>query len=75
MQFIVQTRTLSRVKRGHCYELFWQGELPGSSVVKTSSSSAGGVSLIPGQGAKIPHASQPLNRNLKNYYSRSIVIN
>ena len=61
MPFIVQTKTLSRVKRWHCYELFWQEELPGSSVVKTSPSSAGGMDLIPGQGAKIPHASQPLN--------------
>ena len=35
------------------------GGFPGGPVVKTSPSSAGGAGLIPGQGAKIPHASQP----------------
>ena len=39
--------------------------LPGGSVVKTSPSSAGGESLIPGPGAKIPYASQPKNQNIK----------
>ena len=34
-------------------------------MVKTSPSNAGGTGLIPGQGAKIPHASQPKNRNTK----------
>ena len=29
-------------------------DFPGGPVVKTSPSKAGGVSLIPGQGAKIP---------------------
>ena len=33
--------------------------LPGSPVVKTSSSNAGGVGLSTGWGANIPHASQP----------------
>ena len=31
----------------------------GGPVVKTSPSNAGGASSIPGQGTKIPHASQP----------------
>ena len=31
-------------------------DFPGGPVVKTSPSSAGGAGLIPGQGAKIPHA-------------------
>ena len=32
---------------------------------KTSPSSAGGASLLPGRGAKIPHASWPKTRNIK----------
>ena len=32
-------------------------------VIKTSPSNAGDASLIPGQGAKIPHASQPKTEN------------
>ena len=32
-------------------------DFPGGPVVKASPSNAGGVGLIPGQGAKIPHAS------------------
>ena len=38
---------------------------PGGPVVKTSSSSAGGVGSIPGRGAKIPHALRPENQNIK----------
>ena len=34
-------------------------------MVKTSPSSAGGMGLIPSQGAKIPHASWPKNQNIK----------
>ena len=34
-------------------------------MVKTSPSNAGGVDSIPGQGAKIPHASRPKNQNVK----------
>ena len=34
-------------------------DFPGGPLVKTSPSNAGGVGSIPGQGAKIPHASQP----------------
>ena len=34
-------------------------------MVKTSPSNAGGVGSIPGQGAKITHASQPKNQNIK----------
>ena len=37
----------------------------GGPVVKTSPSNAGGVGSIPGQGAKIPHASWPNNQNIK----------
>ena len=37
----------------------------GGLVVKTSPSNAGGTGLIPGQGAKIPHASGSKNQNIK----------
>ena len=40
-------------------------DFPGGAVVKTSPYSAGGAGLIPGQGAKIPHASQPKHQNIK----------
>ena len=45
----------------HCAEIFNKkmGDFPGGPVVKTSLSNAGGVGLIPDQGGKIPHASQP----------------
>ena len=41
-------------------------------MVKTSPSNAGGGGSIPGQGAKIPHASQPKNQNIKTTRSNSI---
>ena len=34
-------------------------------MIKTLSSSAGGVGLIPGRGAKFPHSSQPKDQNMK----------
>ena len=40
-------------------------DFPGSPVVKTSLSNAGGPSLIPGWGANIPHASWPKNQKDK----------
>ena len=40
-------------------------DFPGSPVVKISPSNAGGTCLIPGWGAKIPHASGPTNQNIK----------
>ena len=40
-------------------------DFPGGPVVKTSPSNAGSVGLIPGQGAKIPHVSQPKNQKHK----------
>ena len=42
------------------------GDFPGGPVVETSPSSAGGAGLIPGRGAKIPHAWQPKNQNIKH---------
>ena len=41
------------------------GGFPGGPVVKTSPSSAVDMGSIPGQGAKIPHASQPKNQNVE----------
>ena len=61
-------------KKRECPDALWgnlnywnkpQGDFPGSPVVKTSPSNAGGVGSIPGQGAKIPHALQPNNQNIK----------
>ena len=40
-------------------------DFPGGPVVKTSPSNAGGAGSIPGQGAKIPHASWPKNQNIE----------
>ena len=40
-------------------------DFPGCPVAKTLPSNAGAVGLIPGQGAEIPHASQPKNQNTK----------
>ena len=40
------------------------GDFPGGPVVKTSPSCAGGAGSIPGQGAKIPRASQPKKKSL-----------
>ena len=47
-------------------------DVPGGPVVKTLSSNAKGVSLIPGQGAKMPHAWWPKNQNIKQkqYYNK-----
>ena len=41
-------------------------------MVKTLPPNAGGVGLIPGWGAKIPHASWPKNQNIKQkqYYNK-----
>ena len=40
-------------------------DLPGGPVVMTLLSSAGGAGLIPGQGARIPHAFGARNQNIK----------
>ena len=40
-------------------------DFPGSLVVNTSPSNAGGVGSILGWGAKISHASGPKNQNIK----------
>ena len=46
------------------------GEFPGSPVVKSVPSSAGGVCPIPGLEVKISHASRPKNQNIKQYYNK-----
>ena len=46
-------------------------DFPGCSMVKTSSSNAGGVVSIPGRGAKIPHASWPESQT----QNRSSIVN
>ena len=50
---------------GGLTERFRSRGSPGGPVVKTSSSTAGGKSLIPGRGAKIPHASWPKHQIIK----------
>ena len=40
-------------------------DFPGSPVVRTSPSNAGGVGSIPGRGAGIPHTSRPKNQDIK----------
>ena len=40
-------------------------DFPGDPVDKTSPSNVGGVDLVPGQGAKLPRASQPKKPNPK----------
>ena len=40
-------------------------DFPGSPVVQTSPSNTGGAGSIPGQGARIPHASWPKHQNIK----------
>ena len=41
------------------------GDFPGSQVVETWPSNVAGVSLIPDEGAKIPHSSWPKNQNIR----------
>ena len=49
----------------HWLENGTSGHFPGDPMIKTSPSIAGGVGLIPGRGAKIPHESWPRNKNIK----------
>ena len=42
-----------------------EGDFPGGPVVKTLSSNAGGIGSIPGQGAKVTHASWPKDQDIK----------
>ena len=48
------------------------GDFPGSPVVKTSPSNSGSVGLIPGQEAKMPHASEAKTQNRSNIVTSSI---
>jgi len=57
--------TLAFVDQGHQLWKTWVLGLPGAPVVRTSSSKAGDMGSIPGEGAKIPHASWPKNWNIK----------
>ena len=53
------------------------GDFPGGSGVKTLPSNARGAGLIPGQGAKIPHASRSNNQNIikqKQYFNKFNVL-
>ena len=48
-----------------CVYLRISRDFPSGPVVKASPSNAGGAGSIPGQGAKIPHASRPKNQDIK----------
>ena len=52
---------MGKVQLRKDYKKQENGDLPGDPAVKTSSSNAGGVGSIPGQGTNIPHALQPKN--------------
>ena len=56
------------VFQGKC---FW--DFPGGPVVKTSSSNSELQGLIPGQGAKLPHASETKKKKKRNINSSNIV--
>jgi len=49
----------------HWLENGTSGDFLGDPMIKTLPSTAGGVGLIPGLGAKIPHVSWPRNKNIK----------
>ena len=53
-------------------EIYW--DFPGSPVVGTLPSIAGGASQIPGWTARIPHASRPKNQNRSNIATNSIKV-
>ena len=48
-------------------------DFPAGPVVETLPSNTKGVSLIPGQGTKIPHASQSVNQNVKKKKKETIL--
>ena len=50
--------------RAKSYQETERRDFPGGPVVKTLPSNAGREGLIPGRGAKIPHALRPKNQNI-----------
>ena len=50
----------------------WKWDFLGNPVVRTSPSNVGGVGSIPGQGAKIQHASWPKNQNTINRSNKKL---
>ena len=56
--------TLKKKRKKERKIVLW--DFPGSPVVKTLPSNARGADLIPGWGAKIPHALWPKNQNIKH---------
>ena len=49
-------------------------DLLGGPVVKTLPSNAGGVGLIPGRRAKIPHALRPKNQNTGEKKKKEVIL-
>ena len=56
---LIRMTIIKKIRNSKCWDF------PGSPVVKTSPSNAGGAGLIPGQGTKVPQASRPKNQNMK----------
>ena len=50
------------------------GDFPGGSVVKTSPSNVLGAGLIPGGGAKIPHASRAPPTTKKSKHKAEVML-
>jgi len=57
----------------HAIKIVCPKDLGGGPVVKASFSNAGGKGSIPGQGAKIPHASWSKNQNMKKKKKKAIL--
>ena len=53
-------------------QIFSPWDFPGSPMIQTLPSSAGGAGSIPGWGAKIPHASWLKNQNKKKSKTEAI---
>ena len=73
---LMKTFVHSFLKKYLCWHFCWAKCLklifklfrgfPGRPGAKTSPSNAGDMGLIPSQGVKMPHASQPKNQNINN---------
>ena len=58
--------------RSSCFKRGKYGAFLTVQLFKTLPPDAGGVGLIPGQGAKIPHTSLPKNQNRSNIMANAI---
>ena len=65
MNTSISTRRFKVTTQIHQLKIQAYRDFPGGPVVKVLPSNAGGVGLIPTQGAKIPHAPRPKTQNMK----------